>query len=280
MPELHTHATAPTEFVETAGARFAYRRFGHAGPIPLIFLQHFRGTMDNWDPAVVDGLAAERPVILLDNRGIGGSSGETPASVAEMAKDIIAFLEALRLDRVDVLGFSLGGMVAQRMLIQRPTLVRRAILAGTGGPGAAGMFSPEITKAATKIPGDAESLLFLFFRSTPSSQAAGGQYLQRMIARRDREPDTTSQAIQAQLTAIRAWGETNGDAFSRLKEIEHPTLIVNGTHDAMIPSFNSFALSQQLPNAQLVLYPDAGHGSLFQHPQWFVHDASRFLGTV
>jgi pimeloyl-ACP methyl ester carboxylesterase len=236
--------------------------------------------MDNWDPAVVDGLATQRPVILFDNRGIGRSSGATPDNVAEMARDAIALVEALELGRVDLLGFSLGGMVAQQMMFDRPDLIRRAILVGTGGPGATGMFNAEVTLAATKIPGDAESLLFLFFTATIASHAAGSQYLGRMMQRSNREPETSRQTIQAHLSAIRAWGDMNGDAFARLTQIEQPVLIVNGAHDIMIPTFNAYALSQQIPNAQLILYPDAGHGSPFQYPEWFVQDSSRFLGNA
>ncbi len=257
--------------------RFAYRHLGSQSAVPLILLQHFGGNMDNWDPAVVDGLAAERPVILFDNRGIGRSSGLTPDSIAEMASDPIAFVDALGLTRVDVLGFSLGGMIAQQMLFDRPELIRRAILVGTGGPGAAGMFSPDVTTAAARMSSDTDSLLFLFFQPTTASQSAGGRYLQRMRARTDREPATTRQTIEAQLAAVRAWGETNGETFARLKRIEQPVLVVNGTHDIMIPTFNAYALSQQLPNAHMILYPDSGHGSLFQYADWFVHDASRFL---
>ena len=274
---MMTHVTAPTRSIEVAGVAYAHRRLGPETTTPLILLQHFRGNMDNWDPAVVDGLAVSRPVILFDNRGIGRSGGVTPNTVVDMASDTIAFLEALELSRVDVLGFSLGGMIAQQLLFDRPDLVRRAILVGTGGPGAAGMFSAEVVRAATKIPGDADSLLFLFFRPTTTSQAAGGRYLQRMLIRADREPATTAQTIQAHLAAIRGWGELNGEAFARLKRVEQPIFVANGTHDIMIPGFNAFALSQQLPDAQLILYPDAGHGSLFQYPDWFVHDALRFL---
>jgi pimeloyl-ACP methyl ester carboxylesterase len=277
MRRPETHVTAPTTFVDAAGGRLAYRRLGIEGTMPIVLLQHFRGNMDNWDPAVVDGLAAERLVILFDNRGIGRSTGPTPDNIADMAGDAIAFIEVLDLPRVDVLGFSLGGMIAQQMLFERPDLIRRAILAGTGAPGADGMFSPEIVMAAAKIPSDAESLMFLFFSPTQRSQAAGRRYLQRMLTRKEREPATTKQTIDAHLAAIRAWGEMNGPAFARLKAVEQPILVVNGTHDIMIPAFNAFALSQQLPNVQLILYPDSGHGSLFQYPEWFVHDVSRFL---
>jgi pimeloyl-ACP methyl ester carboxylesterase len=277
MQRRETHALARTTLIEAAGVRFAYRRLGSGSAIPLILLQHFRGNMDNWDPAVVDGLSVERPIILFDNRGIGRSSGLTPDNIADMASDAIAFIQALALPRVDVLGFSLGGMIAQQMLFDLPTLIRRAILVGTGGPGAAGMFNPDVTMAAAKIPSDADSLLFLFFQPTEASQAAGTRSLRRIMMRTDREPATSRQAIEAQLVAIRAWGETNGEMFARLKRIDQPVLVVNGTHDIMIPTFNAYALSQQLPKAHLILYPDAGHGSLFQYPDWFVHDASRFL---
>lgn len=271
------HLTAPTQFIDTAGVRYAHRRLGPERGVPLVLLQHFRGNMDNWDPEVVDGLAADRPVILFDNRGVGRSSGTTPYTIPDMASDAIAFLDGLELSPVDILGFSLGGMVAQQMAFDRPELIRRLILAGTGGPGAAGMFRPEIVVAATKIPADAQSLLFLFFQPSGASQAAGGRYLQRMLVRADREPPTTRQTIEAHLSAIRGWGEANGEAFARLREISSPVLVINGAHDIMIPSFNAYALSQQIPNAQLILYPDAGHGSLFQYPDWFVHDAARFL---
>jgi pimeloyl-ACP methyl ester carboxylesterase len=271
------YETAPTTFVEASGVRFAFRRLGLKGATPLILLHHFRGNLDNWDPAVVNGLATDREVIAFDNRGIGGSSGLTPDNVSDMALDVFAFLDALRLTRVDLFGFSLGGMVAQQMLFDRPSRIRRAILVGTGGPGALGMFSPVVAAAATMIPSDAASLLSLFFRPTRESQAAGKRYLERMFSRADREPAVTRQTIDAHLAAIRAWGESNGDSMARLKAIEHPVLIVNGTHDIVIPSLNAYTLSQNLPKAQLILYPDAGHGSLFQYPRSFVHDASRFL---
>lgn len=277
MQPYDTHDTVRTQFVEANGVRFAYRRLGREGAVPLVLFQHFRGNMDNWDPAVVDGLAVERPVVLFDNRGIGGSSGLTPATVAAMANDAIAFVIALEYERVDVLGLSLGGMIALQMIFDRPAMIRRAILAGTGGPGAAGMFRPEVTMAATEVPPSADALIFLFFPPTAESQAAGERYVARMQLRAEREPETTQRAMESQLAAIRAWGAVNGDMFARLKRVEQPVLVVNGTHDIVIPSFNAYALSQQLAQGQLILYPDAGHGSLFQYPEWFVHDAGRFL---
>ena len=271
------HQTTPTQFVEGNGISFAYRRFGASSGVPLVFLQHFRGTMDNWDPLVTDGLGASRPIILLDNRGIGRSSGATPDTVAEMASDVVAFVDALGLATIDLLGFSLGGFVAQQILFDRPALVRRAILVGTGGPGAVDVMRDEIVLAATKYPGDAQGLLFLFFDQSPTSQSAGVQYLQRMSARPEREPATTEQTMWAQLAAIRAWAGMRPEAQARLPEVKQKVLVVNGDNDIMIPSANSFSLSQRLPNAELILYPDAGHGSLFQYPEQFVEDAERFL---
>jgi pimeloyl-ACP methyl ester carboxylesterase len=276
MSAPETHQTAPTQFIDAGGVRFAYRRIGLPDGIPLLCLQHFRGNMDNWDPAVVDGLAAQRSVILLDNRGVGRSSGTTPDNVAAMGRDVIMFVETLGVTPIDLLGFSLGGMVAQQILFDRPALVRRAILAGTGGPGAVDMFNAEVTAAATKMPPDAASLLFLFFEPTPTSQAAGGRYLQRMMARTEREPLPTEVVMQPQLTAIHAWGAMGGTP-RRMKSVEQPILVLNGSHDIMIPTVNAFVLSQQLPKAELILYPDSGHGSLFQYPELFVDDASRFL---
>ena len=244
MPRAETHATATTRFADAAGVRFAHRRLGPGGDVPLVLLQRLGGTMDDWDPDVVDGLAGERSVVLFDARGVGRSTGVTPESVADMAGDVIAFLDTLECARVDLLGFSLGGMVAQQVLFDDPARVRRAILAGTGGPGASGMFGPGAMLAAREV----------------------------------REPTVTDGSARSQLAALRAWGEENGDVFARLKGIHQPVLVVHGTHDILIPSFNAFALSQQIRDAQLILYPEAGNGSMLQHPDWFVHDALRFLG--
>jgi pimeloyl-ACP methyl ester carboxylesterase len=277
MPPSRNPATVPAPLVVAAGAHVAHRRLGPSTGTPLVLLQRFRGTMDDWDPAVVDGLAAERPVVLFDAPGIGRSTGETPDTIAGMARDALAVLDALALTRVDVLGFCLGGMIAQQILFDRPASIRRAVLAGTGGPGAAGMFNPEVTLEAMRVPVDPEALMLLLFRPTAAAHAAARRHRERTTARAGRGPEAGRPTLRAQLAAIRAWGETNGEVFARLKRIEQPVLVVNGTHDVVIPSFNAYALSQQIPGAQLILYPDAGHGALFQYPEWFVHDALRFL---
>ena len=250
-----------------------------SGP-PLVLIMGYRLNSRAWPFEFIEGIAKQRTVILFDNRGIGRSSGLTPDNVASMAADAMAFIEALEIARVDVLGFCLGSMVALQMLFDSPARIRRAILVGAGGPGAAGMLRPEVAMVAARARMDADGLLFLLFQPTNASQAAGGRYVERMRRQADGEPAITPHAIEAHLAAIRAWGAANGEAFARLKQIEQPVLIVNGTRDIMVPSFNAFALAQQIPNAQLILYPDAGHGSLFQYPDWFVHDALRFLGRA
>jgi len=276
---IDTHQSAPTRFIDAKGIRFAYRRIGPSLGVPLVLLQHFRGNMDNWDPVVVDGLAYERPVVLVDNRGIGQTTGSTPDNVGAMADDALAFIDALGEKHIDLLGFSLGGMVAQQILIDRPQLVRAAILVGTGPRGSADVFAPEVVRAASRVPSDPQSLLFLFFTDTPHSRAGGERYLQRMMLRTEREPATNEQVMRAHLAAIREWADypDHTDALSRIRQ---PVLVVNGSHDIMIPTVNSYALSQQLPNAELIVYPDSGHGSLFQYPERFTTDVARFLADT
>jgi len=206
-----TYETTPTRFVEANGIRYAYRSLEKESGVPLVFLQHFRGTLDNWDPAVVNGLAKDRPVVLFDSAGIARSGGQTPDNVAEMARHALAVIEALGLKQIDLLGFSLGGFVAQQVTWDRPDLVRRVILAGTGPQGGEGMdkFSPQVQAVAAQEKSKPENLLFLFFAPTQTSQAAGRAFLGRLGTRKeDREPPSTVQVRDAQLTAIQAWGHT------------------------------------------------------------------------
>jgi pimeloyl-ACP methyl ester carboxylesterase len=277
----HSHQTAPTQFVEANGIRFAYRRFGRPGGVPLIFNMHFMGTMDHWDPAVTDGFAGDREVILFDNAGISSSSGEVPADIAGMGGNAIAFIRALGLTQVDVLGFSIGGLVAQEIALQGPDLVRRLVLVGTGPRAGESMDtgtaeSREIFGTAYANPDD----LWLRVHFTPSeaSQAKGREFIKRFRLRdENRDPEVTQQAAQAQRAAIGQWGARREHAWDYLKEIRQPTLVVNGDHDAIIYTVNSFILQQHLPNAQLILYPDSSHGSLFQYPELFVRHVSMFL---
>jgi pimeloyl-ACP methyl ester carboxylesterase len=277
----HSHQTAPTQFVDAAGVRFAYRRLGKSGGVPLVFNMHFTGTMDHWDPLVTDGLAATREVILFNNAGISGTSGEVPASVEEMAANATAFIKALGLKTVDVLGFSIGGFVAQEIALQAPALARRLVLVGTGPRGGQDMAT--LTPEAQRIFGatyDVPDEIWLAVHFTPSSasQAAGRKFLKRFRQRTEnRDPEVNEGVALAQLEAIARWGAPRAGSYDYLKAIRQPTLVVNGIDDVIIYSINSFILARHLPNAQLILYPDANHGSQYQYPELFVRHASTFL---
>jgi pimeloyl-ACP methyl ester carboxylesterase len=276
--------TAPTRFIETRLETYAYRRFGAGAAPPLLFLQHFTGTLDNWDPAVTDGLAAGREVILFESAGLGRSTGEVPGTIDGMAAHLLAFTDALGFTRVDLLGFSLGGMVAQKVSLERPSLVRRMLLVGTapaGGEDIMHLEKPELSK----ILGDPSLsgygvLVKLFFTGSESSQAAGQAFAARLGARtEDREPESGPSVAQAQIAAFRAWEQVNGERFADLRRITQPCLVVNGMLDAMIPVRNSYLLAEHLPDAILLIYPDAGHGSLFQFHDSFVRHAAVFLDS-
>jgi pimeloyl-ACP methyl ester carboxylesterase len=277
----HTHRTAPTQFVEADGIRFAYRRFGKTGGVPLVFNQHFMGTMDYWDPAVSDGLAKEREVILFDNAGISSSSGEVPTTFEEMGADAVAFIKALGLKKVDVLGFSIGGFVAQEITLQAPGLVRRLVLVGTGPRGGEGMAT--LTPEAQRIFGatyDPPEKLWLkvHFTESEASQAAGREFLERFKRRtQNRDPEVNEKVAPAQIAAIGKWGVQRAGSYDYLRNIAQPTLVVNGDNDVIVYTINSYILQQNLPNAQLILYPDANHGSQYQYPERFVRHVSMFL---
>ncbi len=274
----HTHQTAPTQFVEANGIRVAYRRFGKAGGIPIVLNQHFMGTMDYWDPAVTDGLAKTREVILFDNAGVAGSSGETPSSFQDMGADAIAFIRALGLRQVDVLGFSIGGFVAQEMALQAPDLVRKLILVGSGYRGADMSQSQSAAIFSASYDPPEHLWLSVHFKPSDASQKAGLAFLERKLRRQDREPEASGQTINAQLSAIGRNGEwTEGTGY--LKSTRQPVLVVQGSADMIIPTIHSYTLQQELPNAQLILYPDANHGSFYQYPELFVAHATLFLDT-
>jgi len=277
----YTHQTAPTQFVEAAGIRFAYRRFGAKIDIPLLFFMHFTGTMDHWDPALTDGFAHDREVILFNNAGISSSSGEVPTSIEEMAQHAAAFTDALGIEKLDALGFSMGGLIAQQFSIGRPNLVRKLILVGTGPRSGEGMAS--LTPEAQEIfgakydPPD-ELWLRVFFTTSKQSQAAGRKYLERQRARNgNRDPLPNAKVAPAQVAALQKWGAPAKDPYAYLKKITQPTLVVNGSNDVIVYTVNSFILQQNLPNAQLILYPDSNHGAQYQYPELFVAHATQFL---
>jgi len=273
----------PTQFIETKLETYAYRRFGGGAAPPLICLQHFTGTLDNWDPAVTDPLARDREVILFESAGVGRSTGEVPTTIRGMAAHLLAFAEALGLTPVDLLGFSLGGMVAQEVALIRPSLVRRMLLVGTapeGGEDIMHLEKPELRRVLEdpNLTG-LEILVKLFFAPSESSQAAGQAFANRLAERTDdREPLSGRKVAQAQMAAFRAWERVEGERFEALGRITQPCLVVNGFLDSMIPVRNSYMLAEHLPNAMLVAYSDAGHGSLFQFHESFVRQATQFLG--
>ena len=277
-----SNTTAPTQFLETSNETYAYRRFGSGPEHPLVCLQHFTGTLDNWDPAVTDALALGREVILFESAGLGRSTGEVPDTIAGMAKHAFAFLDGLGVASCDVLGFSLGGMVAQQMAQDRPSIFRRMILVGTaprGGEDIMHLQKPSLAKylGDPKLQGYAV-LQKIFFAPTELSQKAGAAFIKRLSQRvEDREPISGSAVAQAQLAAFRDWEKFTGERFADLKDILHPTLVLNGIYDEMIPVQNSYWLSANLPNAVLLTYPDSGHGSLFQFHELFARQAAAFL---
>jgi pimeloyl-ACP methyl ester carboxylesterase len=280
----YTHQTAPTQYVEANGIRFAYRRFGEAGGVPLVFNQHYTGTMDHWDPAVTDGFAKEREVILFDNAGVSSSSGEVPASFEQMGANAVAFIKTLGLPQVDVLGFSIGGFVAQEITLAAPQFVRRLILVGTGPRGGEGMAggTPEGNRIFGAKYDEPDHLwLSVFFTPSPASQAAGRAFLKRFRLRtKDRDPEVNDRVPLAQRAAIAKWAAPRERPYDYLKTIQQPTLVVNGSTDPIIYTVNSFVLQQNLPNAQLIIYPDSAHGSHHQYPELFVRHVSMFLSAT
>lgn len=269
---------APTQSIEVDGVRFAYRDLGRATGVPVILLNHLFAELDRWDPRIVDGIAARRHVIVFDNRGVGASEGTVPDSVEAMARDTIAFVRALGFEQVDLFGFSLGGFIAQVIALEEPHLVRKVILAGTGPAGGAGidrirrLMLRDLIKAVVTLK---HPEYHLFFTTTANGREAARDFLGRLEERTsNRDKPVSITAFLAQLKAIRAWGrQTPAD----LSGIKHPVLVANGDSDKMVPSSNSVDLARRLPNADLVLYDDAGHGGIFQYHEQFVPRALAFL---
>lgn len=277
---IHTHQTAPTQFVSINGIRFAYRRFGAKSGVPLVFFQHFMGNLDDHDSALTDAFAADREVILFNNAGVASSTGTTPNTIEQAARDAEAFMDALGLSTVDLLAHSMGGLIAQQVALDRPELARRLVLVGTAPRGGEGLG---------ELPPDIEALFFkkyehqeemwlpILFTPSEASQAAGRAYLARITARKDQDVEVAMETVQAQAAAIAAYGAKKDKTYAHLKDLRQPTLVVNGNNDIIIPTINSYLLQQYIPNAQLILYPDANHGAHHQYPELFVQHTKLFL---
>ncbi len=275
-----TYLACPNSVVSAAnGVDYAYRDLGE-GAVPLVLLQHFRGNLDNWDPALIDTLAPGRRVVTFDNAGVGGSSGATPDTVAQMARDAIAFLDAMELDEVDLLGFSIGSFVAQAIALLRPAAVRRLILASSAPQGAAGMhgWAPAVIAAVGSPQPNPQGVLDVFYAPSDSSRDAGMQSLARISSRtEDRDKPTTWQTRLAQYDAVCDWGIPNHALLQGVSGIEAPVLIANGDSDPMILPSYSYLLAGLIPQATLKIYPDSAHGFLFQHHAEFAADVAAFL---
>jgi pimeloyl-ACP methyl ester carboxylesterase len=271
--------TVPTQTINAGGVDYTYREMGkHNGGTPVVFLVHLAAVLDNWDPRVMDGIAAKHHVIAFNNRGIGSSSGSPSNSMEQMADDAITFIKAKGFMQVDLLGFSMGGMIAQEIVLKEPQLVRKMVLAGTGPAGGEGISSVAGVTFYDILRGlltGQDAKQFLFFTRTPSGIEAGKAFLARLKERTEnRDTEIAVSALFAQLGALRVWGNK---APADLSVVKQPVLVVNGDNDRMVPTVNTHDLAKRLPNSQLIIYPDAGHGGAFQFHADFVRSTLEFL---
>jgi pimeloyl-ACP methyl ester carboxylesterase len=274
------YATTPIQYVDVDGTRLAYREFGEDAGVPLVMFSRFRGSIDDWDPAVIERLATERHVIIFDNAGIGFSDGAVQKNITEMARTAIHFIQALGIELADLLGFSVGGYIAERVTLAAPDLVRYLILVGTGAGGGEGavLQGPEVEEWVKPENDMTETLQALWFSTSETGIAATKAYLDRIYTpQRPVRADVTAEAGYVLRAAINDWWAGNGSTVGELQNISQPTLIVNGIRDAMVPTPNSFLMAQKIPNAQLVIYPDSGHGALFQYPETFSKEVLTFI---
>jgi pimeloyl-ACP methyl ester carboxylesterase len=263
------------------GVEYAYRDLG-ASDVPLVLLQHFRGNLDNWDPDLIDALSANRRVVTFDNVGVAATTGTTPSTIEAMARDAIAFIDAMGLDRIDLLGFSIGSFIAQEIALIRPDLLRRVVLASPAPQGAAGMhgWAPDVIAAVGAPEPNPQGYVDVFFAPTDTSRRAGAEAAQRIFGSRqtDRDEPTSWETRQAQYDAVCAWGIPNHALLERVAAIDLPVFVANGDSDPMILPRYSYLLAGLLPNAQVTIYPDSAHGFLFQHSRQFAADVHAFLG--
>ena len=271
--------TVPTQFISADGVSFAYREYGQQnGGTPVIFLNHLAAVLDNRDPRIIDGIAAKHHVVIFDNRGVGASTGEPAKSIEQMADDAITFIQAKGFKQVDLFGFSMGGMISQEIVLKQPQLIRKMILSGTGPAGGTGISTVGRFSNWDLVRGMAtrqDPKVYLFFTRTENGKAAAKEFVQRINERTEnRDKEITLTAYRAQLKALKKWGNKKP---ADLSIIQQPVLVANGDHDRMVPTVNTYDLAKRLPNSSLIIYPDAGHGGIFQFNQDFVKQSLTFL---
>ncbi len=271
----------PTQFISANGVNFAYREYGQEnGGTPVIFLNHLAAVLDNWDPRIVDGIAAKHHVVVFDNRGVGASTGEPAKSIEKMADDAITFIKAKGFDKVDLFGFSMGGMISQEIVLKEPQLVRKLILSGTGPAGGTGISTVGRVSNWDLIRGlvtHQDPKVYLFFTRTDNGKSAAKAFVQRINERTEnRDQEITISAYRAQLKALKKWGNKKP---ADLSVIQQPVLVANGDHDRMVPTTNTYDLAKRLPHSSLIIYPDAGHGGIFQFHKDFVEKTLDFLAN-
>ncbi|WP_313092505.1 alpha/beta fold hydrolase [Chryseobacterium flavum] len=273
------HQNAKTQFINVKGNSFAYRILGKEGGIPLVMLPGLGGSMDDWDPAITDGLAQKYKVIIFDNRGVASSKGTTPNSIQEMADDAVDFIQALNLNKVNIMGFSMGGFVAQRVVLTHPSLINKVILTGTGPKGAIGLSDlPGIIAGTAGLSPEESFLKFGFTQSAESIAAGKAAYTRIQRRTTDRDLPLTDASSGAQLTAVLNWAQPDANALTELKNIKNPVLIVHGENDLPVSVQNAKNMAQNLEHAELLIFPDSGHASFFQNHEKFVAKATEFLG--
>ncbi|MDQ1802988.1 MULTISPECIES: alpha/beta fold hydrolase [Chryseobacterium] len=276
--QMVNHRNAKTKFIKVKGNDIAYRTWGKEGGIPLVLLPGLGGSMDDWDPAVTDGLAQKYKIIIFDNQGVASSQGTTPNTVQGMADDAIAFIKALNLTKVNIMGFSMGGFVAQRVVLTQPTLINKVILTGTGPKGAIGLSNLPNIIAGTAGLSPEESFLKFGFTQSAASIAAGKLSYERIQLRTtDRDPALSDATSNAQFTAVLSWAQPDANALEEIKMIKNKVLIVHGENDLPVSVQNAQNMKQNLEHAELVIFPDSGHASFFQNHDAFVAKAVAFL---
>uniref|UniRef100_A5WE59 Alpha/beta hydrolase fold protein n=1 Tax=Psychrobacter sp. (strain PRwf-1) TaxID=349106 RepID=A5WE59_PSYWF len=278
---LYQWTTVPTEFISADGIGFAYREYGQQnGGTPIIFLNHLAAVLDNWDPRIMDGIAQTHHVVAFDNRGVGASTGRVAESIEQMADDAITFIKAKGFDKVDLFGFSMGGMISQEIALKKPSLVRKMVISGTGPAGGRGISKVNRVANFELLRGlltRQDPKVFLFFTRTDNGKRAAKAFIQHINERtQDLDKKITIAAYRAQLKALKKWGNKNPVDLSVIKQ---PTLVANGEHDRMVPTLNTYDLAKRLPNSQLIIYPDAGHGGIFQNHKDFIKQTLNFLAN-